>query len=332
MSDPYEQQSSAEEDTYRISAPEITSRPTAESASHLAEADSQDANSADAAVPRKRRKKRREATRPDPPTAPSDQADGADTARPIEDRLADWKADTGWREPTVVSAIWYPITGSGWRLVSFYAGLLWLGRIIPFVGVLLSLFAMIFIAVLLLESANYVLEEIPGGPQSPEWLSWSAISAGLMGLVAFLISGAPLLIGLVIMLKLGGVNPFAQLLLMAVSLFYLPMAFVALADRQNESALNPLLVADGIRKLLFPYLIACGIAAAVFVIPTAIVLVMDVHPFASQIVMSLLLVYTATALIRAVALLAKRNGVTFAEFEEEQAEDEARDSSDVREV
>lgn len=293
---------SAESETYAIRPPEPESREAAEPASPP--------------QPRRRTHKRRrhsESAGPigdspvEVPPAPWQQDRSGDGD-------PDWVADSGWRDPPLISAVWYPFTGNGWKVVTVYTLILWCAVVFrgSILSTLLGLGPMILISVLLLETANYTLEQIPAPPQFPEF-SWSTISVGLMGLVAYVISGIPLMLGLVVMVKGGGVNPYVQMLLLAAGMLYVPMAFVVLAGRQNESALNPLVVFRCMRKMFKPYLLLCGIAAAAFIAPLYVLLLADVHPLLLDLAMAFLLVHVLTSLIRAVALAARKRGLTFGE-------------------
>ncbi|MFQ5734103.1 MAG: hypothetical protein ACE5KM_19380 [Planctomycetaceae bacterium] len=252
---------------------------------------------------RRRRRKRRRSTDDDDPLPP--------VARPREpetDDLEEWVADTGWHDPPLISALWYPLTGSGWRLVPVYAAFLAMA-IVPVVGSILAMFGAIFTSSLLLVTANYTLEGIPSGPQSPDLLSWDTIIAAMMGLVAFLISGVPTFIGLFVMSMLGGINPMAAVVLTAAGLFYAPMAFLALASEQHEGALNPRAVLRGIRSMLLPYVLLWAVAAVAFI--AMLFAVYLTVPVALVPCIGFALVYTATALLRAVALVARKRDLTF---------------------
>lgn len=255
--------------------------------------------------PKKKKRKRR----PAPTERPA--ATDAPDSEPTADAVPEWKPDTGWKEPPLVSALWFPFQGGGWKVVLLYSLLLFGAVILPLVGSVIGLIVLVFHSVLLLETANYTLEGIPSGPQFPDWLSWDAISAGLMGLVVFMIAGAPVITGLAIGLRFGGLPGTLQVGLVVVALFYLPMAFLALAEQQNEHALNPLLVFRGIRKLPVLYAALCGVAAVVFVAPQYILLLSGAPPAAQMGLFSCAWVYVSVALMRAVALVARKRELTF---------------------
>ena len=272
---------------------------------------------------RKRRRKRKPVERDTAETREST-ADSPNAPWQTDERVEKWTGDSGWREPPVVSAIWYPFTGTGWRLIPILTLVVWLARLnpIPILDIILLLLVMSLVAVLLLETANYAIEEIPGGPQTPDWLSLKTIGVGMTGLVAFAISGIPLMIGLSMMSRIGEINPYVVMLLLAASLFYLPMAFLALAERQNESALNPLVVFGGIRRMLVPYLIVCAIAFVMFALPATLFLVFGTYRIVRDLLLNFLLIYTGTALMRAVALLAKKHGVSLEDPDAAEEEDD----------
>jgi hypothetical protein len=253
----------------------------------------------------KRRKRRRG------PASAEQEADSGGPAAVDADAAPEWKPDTGWQERPLLSAAWFPLTGSGWKVLLLYSGLLWAATLLPLVGAGIAFIVMVLHSVLLLETANYTLEGIPGGPRFPDVLSWDTISAGLMGLVAFMIAGLPLLIGAAITFKLGGFPPALQIVLVSVALFYLPMAFLALAEQQNERALNPLLVFRGIKKLPVPYVALCGVATSAFLFPQFALMFLGPPPAAQMFLFSFAWLYVSIALIRAVALVGRKQELTF---------------------
>lgn len=107
-----------------------------------------------------------------------------------------------------------------------------------------------------------------------------------------------------------GISPLVNLMLTMLGFYYVPMAFLALAEIESERALNPLLVVRGILRMPFIYFALVTLAGIAFVslgmllvvIPLPLVLVCLGYHF--------LLIYVTTALMRAVALVFYRRGLT----------------------
>ena len=294
--------SDSDDDIYRLSAPEPLpeSQPAPQvPVSHVPD-QSPFFEDEPAKTPTKKKRKRR---KPD--------ADGGDSTKDKDGKDKEenpWVADSGWRDRQLISALWYPLTGSGWYLIPIYSVLLGMS-IIPVVGGIFGLLGMLLVSLMCLVTANYTLEGIPAGPQPPDLLSWDSIVSALMGLVAFMISGIPTLLGLLVTLKLQIESPIMTLVLAALGFFYAPMAFLALASEQNDGALNPLAVFRGIRNMLVPYVFLWGFAAVAFVVVVSVVAF--TAPAAFFPAMGCALVYAAVALLRAVALVARRVELTF---------------------
>jgi hypothetical protein len=291
-----------DDDTYRLLPPEPKSPPTEDS---IPPAEGMWAD-----PPRDRPRKRKRRGPDSPESAPGLDEPATEATVPAGE-VPEWKPDSGWKEPPVVSALWYPIQGGGWKVLFVYSVLFLGATILPLVGSVIGLIVMVCHSVLLLETANYTLEGIPGGPRFPDLLSWDTISAGLMGLVIFMIAGIPLMAGIILAIRLGGLPPAWQMGLVSAALFYLPMAFLALAEQQNERALNPLLVFRGMKQLAVAYVVLCGIAAAVFLLPQYIVMLLGPPRVAQWLAFSVAWVYVSTALMRAVALAARKRNLTF---------------------
>jgi len=292
-----------DEDTYRL----LPAEPRSSAGNESTESTGESWAAPVGARPKRRKRNREAETRWD--------ADARDADAATADAVREWKPDTGWRELPLVSAVWFPFTDRGWKVLLVYSLLLWAAVLLPLVGAIIAFIAMVLHSVLLLETANYTLEGIPGGPRFPDLLSWDTISAGLMGLVAFMIAGLPLLIGTVISLKFGAVPAALQTVLVSVALFYLPMAFVALAEQQSERALNPLLVFRGIKQFPVPYVTLCGTAAAAFLLPQLVLMLLGLPVFFQLYVFSFAWLYVSIGLIRAMALVARKQELTFEERE-----------------
>ena len=312
--DPNETQTD-EEDTYRLMPVEPS--PVDPPADVVPEDDVWLTSGPAGEKPKRRKRKRKR-------KSPSDEP-ANEPASTLADEFPEWTADSGWRERSLISAVWFPFTGSGMKLLPPYIVMLWVGAIfpIPFVGALIGMFVLVYLSVLLLETSNYTLEGIPLGPQVPEWMSWDTISVGLMGLIVFLTAGLPMVIGSAVMSRMPAQVPWVVITLMSAGFFYIPMGFLALAGIEDEKALNPLCVFRGMRKMLLPYLVLCGIAAAVFLIPLYLLLMFEPPVFVLKSACVALLVSVSASLMRAVALVARGKGLTF----EDESED--REASDV---
>lgn len=215
--------------------------------------------------------------------------------------------------PSLVSAIWYPLTGSGPAVLPAYAALLWMtGYIVfPIVQLIAALVVLAAVGVLFLEIANFTLEDIPSGPRFFE-VSWESFSVGMFAMVAVLISRLPHVIGTWAMQSAGMVSPGVELLLIALGLYYLPMAIVALADLESESALNPLVVFRGIARMPGAYFGLVTVATVALLVPTLLMLVLPIPALVRDLLTPLLMLYVAAALIRAIALVYRHRGLSLA--------------------
>jgi len=258
---------------------------------------------------RRRRKKSRPAKRP----ADGPEVDELLSSLPHTEEETEWVPDTGWREPSLGSALVYPFTGSGVKLLLLYSVLMWLASLVPFpiLTAAVSIPMMIYVSVLLLETANFTLEGIPSGPTAPDWVNWDTITVGLLGLAAFLTAGIPFAVGSWILAKLEVSSLLLQFAFLALAMFYLPMAFLALAERQNERALNPLLVFRGMKRLLGPYAVLCTVASLAYVLPLFVLILLEAPSFVIYFAVIFLMIYVSTALVRAVALIARKRELTF---------------------
>jgi hypothetical protein len=251
------------------------------------------------------------------PSTADEFAPPADTPPPPpieESTRPEWTPDTGWREQPVASAFQFPLAEGAWRVSLTYALLFWAALVLPLIGPVIALVVLPLHAVLLLETAENTREEVPGGPQFPDLLSWDTISAGLTGMAAFAIAGSPLLLGVMVAARLNFVVPVLQVALTAVGLFYVPAAFLALAEHQSERALNPILVFRAMKRLASTYAGLCGLAAAGFLIPQLVLLALKIPTVLQHLVFSCAWVYASTALQRAVALAAREHGSPFCEI------------------
>ena len=239
-----------------------------------------------------------------------DASDETPPARPKKKKRRKRRSDAG---PSIVSAMWYPLTGMGPAVLSAYAALLWMAMNVGFgiVQMIALLLISAAVGVLFLEIANFTLENIPAGPRFFE-VSWESFSVGMFAMVAVLISRLPHMIGTYAMRSAGTVSPQLELLLIAAGLYYLPMAIVALADLESESALNPLIVFRGIARMPGAYFGLVTLAAVGLLTPTLLMLILPVPALVRDLLTPLLILYVAAALIRAIALVYGGRGVSLA--------------------
>lgn len=221
---------------------------------------------------------------------------------------------------TLVSAMWYPLSGQGIRVLGLYTLLFWLVPNVPIPGVreilLLAIYG--YVGLLFLESAKFALDRIPLGPRLPD-LNLEDIQTGLYALIVVLISGVPYFLTLSPIVSALISTPMSRLLLMIAgvfcSLFYIPMGFLVLADLENESALNPLVVFRGIGKMIGPYFGLFSLAAVSYVIPLFVMMRSDIHWVLVGLIRSFLLIYLFIALMRAVAIVFRDRGIDLAQSE-----------------
>ncbi len=212
----------------------------------------------------------------------------------------------------LLSAIWYPVTGGGILVLLLYSVLLWAAPLVP-IGIIAQLLYMVvlaYVGLLFLETANFTLEGIPQPPRLPD-LSWENFSAGVTALIAVLIAMLPSLVAPVVWSE---PNPVAKLLLLAAGMYYLPMAFIILADLESEWALNPLLVWRGIAGMLGPYLGLVTLAAAGYVILSIGLLLTPVPRLLIGLPERFLLLYVTVALLRAIGIVYLRRRLRRREF------------------
>lgn len=199
---------------------------------------------------------------------------------------------------SIAEALLYPLKGNGPLVLGLYGILLW---IVPFIPLMVfqaiaALLVAAFVGLLFLETANFTLEGIEHPPRFPDF-SLEMFGAGMMALVAIMIGMIPSYVGGY--LGLLGI-PIARLLLMAATMYYVPMAFVVLADRENEAALNPLLVLRQITRMPFSYLSLVTAAALLYVVPSLGLMFAPVPELVGLFAQPFLLLYSVTALMRAV--------------------------------
>lgn len=227
--------------------------------------------------------------------------------------------------PSLVSSLWFPLTGSGWWVVPALGFTMGLGQLvpIPIVDTLVKLLVTLHVALLFLETANYTLQAIETGPRMP-LLGWESLPAGMYGLTTVMIALIPMGIGAAILKWLGVATAVPYLLLTACGMFYIPMGFLALAELENEHALNPLLVIRGILRMGSRYFALVSIAGAIYVLPAFAIMRIGMYPFFEVPLRAILLVYTTTAVMRAVAISFRTTPISFERTPDADKEEEIR--------
>jgi len=206
----------------------------------------------------------------------------------------------------LISAVWYPLTGSGAMVIGLYAALLVFAPLIPvpLIGPIVMFFVLAYVGLLFLETASFTLANIPTGPQLPGF-TWGNLEAGTYSLVAILISHLPRLVG-GYFFELSSLD---SLLLTLAGLYYVPMAFLAIAELENEWALNPLLVLRGIVRMPGTYFGLVTLAGATFFGLTFLLVLLDM-PLLQDLGGRFGLIFLTVALMRAVALVYVHRGLS----------------------
>ncbi len=86
-------------------------------------------------------------------------------------------------------------------------------------------------------------------------------------------------------------------------MYYLPMAFILLADLESERALNPLLAWRGIVSMPGPYLGLVTLAVVAFLIPSIGLLLTPLPRILIRLPQLYLLFYVTVALLRAIGIV-----------------------------
>ncbi len=209
-----------------------------------------------------------------------------------------------------ISALWYPLTGSGSMVLMLYAFLLGVAPLIPvpLLGPLVTLVVAAYIGLLFLETASFTVSGIPQGPRLPG-LSFENVTAGVFSLAAVLISQIPRFVGGFFIGQTGDVSLIVILLLTMVGFYYVPMAFLALAVLENERALNPILVVRGISRMPGAYLALVTLAGVAFIVLSLLIRLLRLPVPVVYLGSNFVLIYVTVALMRAVALVYIRRGL-----------------------
>lgn len=248
-----------------------------------------------------------ETAHPLPPVAAPDPADGQ--RRPRRRKRKRRRRD---RPPvpdaSLRTALSYPFEGAGLPVLTIYALLLGLSQVVPVVGPLMALVVLVWMGMLFMESASHTLEGIPGGPRFPS-VDFGDLQVGLFGMTVMMIGILPYVVGRSMVSRLGGDSPVWELLLWPLPMYYLPMAFIVLADAESERGLDPRLVVRAIVRVGGPYLMLVTLAAAAFIIPTVTLALLGTPLLSRAIVSGALFVYLMVVLLRAVGILYLRRGI-----------------------
>ncbi|HUG89457.1 MAG TPA: hypothetical protein VML55_01400, partial [Planctomycetaceae bacterium] len=208
------------------------------------------------------------------------------------------------------SALAYPLEGAGLGVLAMYAVLLGFSRLVPVVGPLLAVVVLVYMALLFLETASATLDGVPGGPRFPS-LDLADVQAALFGVAVMVIGILPYVAGRSIVARLGGASPVWELLFWPLPMYYLPMAFLVLADSGTERGLDPRLVVGAIGKVGGVYFVLVTLAAAAFLVPSVTLTLLELSPLLLEPINGFLLMYLMAALLRAVGILYLRKGIVW---------------------
>lgn len=218
---------------------------------------------------------------------------------------------------SLFSALWYPLSGNGIRVLSLYTVLFCLCPFVPIVRMIAVLVVGSYAGLLLLETVVYTLDRIEIGPRLPEF-GFDSLQSGMYALSVVVIAELPLFI--MGMMSAGSdLSPLVTVLLKVAGVFfvmyYVPMGLIAVAQIEDVFALNPLVVFRGIRKMWGMYLIL--VTTAVLPIATANLTLnaLGVHWIFVALVCSFFLIYSLLALMRAVAIVFRDRGIDLAQSE-----------------
>jgi len=209
----------------------------------------------------------------------------------------------------LISALWYPLTGTGSMVLMIYAFLLGTAPLIPLLGPLIMLMVLAYIGLLFLETASFTVSDIQQGPRLPGF-STENLTAGFYSLVAVLISQIPRFVGQYLIGRTDEVSPIVVQLLTIAGFYYVPMAFLALAVLESERALNPILVIRGISRMPGPYLALVTLSGIAFIMLALPMGLFKLPIYVVYFGRKFVLIYVNVALIRAVALVYHRRGMT----------------------
>ncbi|MCH7987997.1 MAG: hypothetical protein IID46_02470 [Planctomycetes bacterium] len=218
---------------------------------------------------------------------------------------------------SMVSALWYPLSGHGFRVLSLFTILFWLCPFVPFLRMIIVLITGSYAGLLLLETVAFTMQRIEIGPRLPEF-GFDSLQSGMYALSVVVIAELPLFI-VQMMFAGSDLSPLIMGFLTMGSIFfvmyYVPMGLIAIAEIEDVSALNPLFVFRGIRKMGRIYFILVTTAVLSFAVPYLLLNVLGIHWILVALVCSFCLVYSLIALMRAVAIVFRDRGIQLAETE-----------------
>ena len=218
---------------------------------------------------------------------------------------------------SMVSALWYPLSGHGFRVLGLFTALFWLSPFASFGQTIVVLITGSYMGLLLLETIAFTMQRVEIGPRFPEF-GFDSLQSGMYALSVVVIAELPLfLMGrifaesdlsplITVFLNIGGIF---------FVMYYVPMGLIAIAQIEDVSALNPLFVFRGIKKMGRIYFILVTTAVLSFAVPYLLLSVLGIHWILVALVCSFFLVYSLISLMRAVAIVFRDRGIQLAQAE-----------------
>jgi hypothetical protein len=217
---------------------------------------------------------------------------------------------------SVVSAMWYPLSGQRFRVLGLFTVLFWLCPFVPIGRMIIVLIASSYAGLLLLETAAYTLDRNESGLRFPD-ISIDNLQSGMYALSVVVIAELPLII-MGMMIAGSDLSPLEKIFLnfgcIFFVMYYVPMGLIAVAQIEDVSALNPLVVFRGIGKIWRMYFILVTTTILPFVTAYLLLNLLGVHWAFVTLVCGFLLVYSLVALIRAVAIVFRDQGIDLAQI------------------
>lgn len=218
---------------------------------------------------------------------------------------------------SLISAMWYPLSGDRIRVLGLYTVLFWLCPFVPIVRMIAVLVAGSYTGLLLLETIAFTMQRVESGPRLPEF-GFDSLQSGMYALSVVVIAELPLFI-MGMMFAGSDLSPLVTVFLnfggVVFAMYYVPMGLIAIAQIEDVSALNPLIVFHGIRKMWGMYLILVTTAILPFVTAYLLLNVLGFHWAFVALVCSFILIYSLVALMRAVAIVFRDRGIDLAQSE-----------------
>jgi hypothetical protein len=212
---------------------------------------------------------------------------------------------------SVISAMWYPLSGHRFRVLGLFTILFWLCSFAPFLRMTIVLITGSYAGLLLLETVAFTMQRIEIGPRLPEF-GFDSLQSGMYALSVVMIAELPLFI-VQMMFAGSDLSPLIMGFLTMGSIFfamyYVPMGLIAIAEIEDVSALKPLFVFRGIKKMGGMYFILVTTAVLSFAVPYLLLNLLEVHWILLALVCSFCLIYSLVALMRAVAIIFRDRGI-----------------------